>query len=60
MRVLRDIFIIVGLALLCFAAVFRFLLGHPYALLGVRALSLIALSNTAFLLAVLIKLFQKK
>lgn len=60
MKALASIFIVAGLLLLFIVGVSRFFIGRPYALLGVRALSLIVLSNAAFLLAILIKIFEKK
>ena len=60
MKVLFIIFVSVGLAFLVIAATSRFMVGMPFSLLGVRALSLIGLANTAFLLAVLIKVSEKK
>lgn len=60
MCIVSKILIALGCAFLVVAAVNRFIVGQPYILLGVRALSLIALANTAFLLAVLVKLSEKK
>lgn len=60
MKALPNILVGLGLLLLIFAAVTRFFVGRPYGLLGVRALSLIALSNTVFLLAIIVKIFEKK
>ncbi len=55
MKALANILIVVGVVLLFVAGLSRFFLGRPYTLLGVRALSLIVLSNTTFLLAILLK-----
>jgi hypothetical protein len=60
MCLVSKILIALGCVFLVVAAVNRFIVGQPYILLGVRALSLIALANTAFLLAVLVKLSEKK
>jgi hypothetical protein len=60
MKTLSNILIALGLLLLLNAAVSRLFIGRPFALLGVRALSLIVLANTAFLLAILIKFCEKK
>ena len=53
-------FVVAGFMLLIIAAISRFIIGHPYSLLGVRALSLIGLANTFFLLAALVRLSEKK
>ena len=50
-------FIGLGILILIVAAVSRFMIGRPYVLLGIRTLSLIVISNTLFLLAILIKIF---
>jgi len=60
MKILARVFIIIGLLFLCIAGIYRFILGRPFALLGVKTLSLIVLANTALLLAVLIKVCEKK
>jgi len=60
MNVLCRILVMIGFAILTVAAISRFFVGLPYSLFGVRALSLIALANTAFLLAILVKLTGKK
>lgn len=60
MCMVSKILIVIGFIFLLVAAVNRFIVGQPYVLLGVRALSLIALANTAFLLAALVKLSEKK
>lgn len=57
---LAKVLVIIGLIVLIVAASSRFIVGRPYLLLGVRALSLLAISNTLFVLAVLAKLFEKK
>lgn len=60
MKILKAFFVVLGIALLVLAAVLRFNIGKPYSLLGVRALSLVALANTAFILAIFLKLSEKK
>lgn len=60
MKALSNLFILLGLLLLMLAGISRLCMGRPFALLGVRALSLIVFSNTCFLLAILIKIFEKK
>jgi len=57
---LAKVLVIIGLIVLIVAASSRFIVGRPYLLLGVRALSLLAISNTLFILAALAKLFEKK
>ena len=60
MRALSITLVTVGLVFLAIAGIGRIMIGRPYLLLGVRALSLISLANSAFLLAALIKLSEKK
>lgn len=60
MRIISNILILGGLLLLVIAGVFRFFIGKPYTLLGVRALSMIVIANTAFLLAILTRCCEKK
>lgn len=60
MKILSNVFVIIGVFLLCIAAIYRFGLGRPFALLGVKALSLIVLADTAFLIAILMKIGAKK
>ncbi len=60
MCMLSKILVAIGCVFLVIAAVNRFIVGQPYVLLGVRALSLIALANTAFLLAILVSKCEKK
>jgi len=55
-----KILIILGILVLVFAVLIRLPLGRPYSLIGVRALSLITISNTLFLLAIILKIFAKK
>ncbi len=57
---LAKILVILGFMLLIVAASSRFVIGRPYMLLGVRALSLLLISNTLFILAILVKVFNKK
>ncbi len=57
---LARVLVAFGLVVLLVAASSRFILGRPHLLLGVKALSLLAISNTLFLMAVLVKLFEKK
>ena len=57
---LAKILIITGFLVLAVAACIKFIMGRPYLLIGVRALSLLVISNTLFLLAILIKVFSKK
>jgi hypothetical protein len=60
MCMVSKVLVVIGCVFLIVAAVNRFIVGQPYILLGVRALSLLALANTAFLLAILVKLSEKK
>ena len=60
MEKLTKILIAVGLLILVVAAISRFMIGRPYVLLGIRTLSMIVISNTLFLLAILIKISNKK
>ncbi len=60
MEKLAKIFIAVGFLILVVAAMSRFMIGRPYVLLGIKTLSLIVISNTLFLVAILIKIFEKK
>ncbi len=60
MEKLVKVFIALGFIILIVAAISRFVIGRPYVLLGIRTLSLIVISNTLFLLAILIKLSGKK
>ncbi len=60
MCIISKVLVGIGCIFLIVAAVNRFIVGQPYVLLGVRALSLIALANTAFLLAILVKQCEKK
>jgi len=60
MNRLAKLFLILGVLVLLAAVLSRFVVGRPYLLLGVRALSLIVISNTFFLLAIIIKVFSKK
>ena len=60
MEKLAKVFIIVGLLILIMAVISRFTIGRPYVLLGIKTLSLIVISNTLFVLAILIKVFNKK
>lgn len=60
MEKLAKIFMAVGFLILIIAAISRFMIGRPYVLLGIRTLSLIVISNTLFLLAILIKILNKK
>jgi len=55
-----NLTIALGVALLSIAALSRLFVGKPFLLLGVRALSVIALANSALLLAILMKLFEKR
>jgi len=59
MKKAANLFVLGGLALIIIAAVYRFIIGSPFSLLGVKALSLIAIANTAFLLALLMKSYEK-
>jgi hypothetical protein len=59
MKVLMSFFILTGVVLLLGALIGR-LVGNPHIFVGVRVLNLIILSNNAFSLAILIKLFEKK
>jgi hypothetical protein len=60
MKTLASFLVTLGLLLLAVALASRFVLGKPFSLLGVRAMTLIVLANTSFLLAALLKLFEKK
>jgi len=55
-----KILIFLGLLVLVLAVLIRLPLGRPYSLIGVRALSLIVISNTLFLLAIIFKIFGKE
>jgi hypothetical protein len=59
MKILSGIFAVIGVLLLIIVIIGK-LVGHPGIFLGVRLLSLLVLSNTAFLSAILIKIFEKK
>ena len=60
MEKLAKILIAVGFLILVVAAISRFVIGRPYVLLGIRTLSLIVIANTLFLIALLIKISEKK
>lgn len=60
MEKLAKVFVAAGFLILVVAAISRFAIGRPYVLLGIKTLSLIVISNTLFLLAILIKIFEKK
>lgn len=55
MKKVANLLVFSGVILLVIAAISRFIIGQPFSLLGVRALSLIAIANTAFLLALVLK-----
>lgn len=55
-----KILIFLGFLMLVLAFLIRLPLGRPYSLIGVRALSLIVISNTLFLLAIIFKIFGKE
>ncbi len=59
MKALGNILVIGGLLLLLGAVLGRFI-GDPRKFLGIYVASLMLLSNTAFLLAILVKLPEKK
>ncbi len=59
MKVLMYILIVIGLLLLLGAVVGR-LIGDPNALLGRSVRNLMVDADTVFLLAILVKLFEKK
>jgi hypothetical protein len=59
MKIITNILIILGVLLLIIAGLGKFL-GRPHLAQGVRLISLIILANTAFLIAILIKLTEKK
>jgi hypothetical protein len=60
MEKLARIFIALGFLILVIAAISRFMIGRPFVLLGIKTLSMIVISNTLFLLAIVIKIFEKK
>lgn len=60
MEKLAKILIAAGLLILAIAAISRFMIGRPYVLLGIKTLSLIVIANTLFLMAILVKVFNKK
>lgn len=60
MKKASNLLVALGLVVLVVAAISRFIIGQPFLLLGVRALSLIAIANTTFLLALILKLSEKK
>lgn len=59
MKKIANLLVVFGAAILIIAAISRFTVGQPFSLLGVRALSLIAIANTAFLLAIVLKTSSK-
>jgi hypothetical protein len=59
MNKLPQLFIVLGALCLIAALVGRYL-SQNYMLFGIRALTYILGANTAFLLAILAKLFEKK
>jgi hypothetical protein len=60
MEKLAKIFMVIGLLILVIAGISRFMIGRPYVLLGIKTLSLIVIANTLFLMAILVKIFNKK
>ena len=58
-KLLVNGFIVLGFILLAGVFVARFM-GRPGAIMGFRLLTLVIFSNTAFLLAILLKLCEKK
>jgi len=60
MKTVSNILVVLGLIVLCMTAVFRFFLGSPFLLLGVRSLSLLIIANTLFLLAIIARPCEKK
>lgn len=59
MRIIANTLILLGVLLLIISGVGK-LLGRPHLVLGLRLISMITLANTAFLIAILIKLTEKK
>ncbi|MDD2689916.1 MAG: hypothetical protein PHT41_07195 [Candidatus Omnitrophica bacterium] len=59
MKVVAKILTILGLLTLVFALLGRFL-GQPGFVLGIRIISVITIANTLFMMAILIKLSEKK
>lgn len=55
MKKIANLLVCFGVIMLIIAAISRFIVGQPFSLLGVRALSLIAIANTAFLLGLVLK-----
>jgi len=59
MKQLPNVLLAIGVILLLLAAVGRFV-GNPYRVLDLKVVTMILLGNTAVLLAVAAKLFEKK
>jgi hypothetical protein len=59
MKVLEKIFLTLGICLVCVAVINKFFV-RPHLILGVKLMSLILLANVCLLLAILIKLYEKK
>ncbi len=59
MKAAANILMVLGLLLLLFAAVGRFM-GQPGFVLGIKVISVITVANTLFMLAILSKLSEKK
>ncbi|MDD5246017.1 MAG: hypothetical protein PHS09_01350 [Candidatus Omnitrophica bacterium] len=58
MNLLGRIFIYLGAILLIFTALIK-IFGQPHFTMGVKIISLLLLSNTCFLLAIIIKFYDK-